>query len=210
MTGTGVRGRFITFEGIDGAGKSSQIAAVVALLERRGLAVLQTREPGGTPLGERLRELLLHEPMHLETEALLMFAARREHLAARIVPALASGQWVVSDRFTDATYAYQVGGRGLDPAKFAALEAWVHPRLQPDLTLVFDLPPEVAARRVAGSGERPDRFEREQRDFFERVRAAYLERARSAPERIRVIAADRAPEVIRVEVASLVDERFFQ
>jgi dTMP kinase len=210
LTAPGASARFITFEGIDGAGKSSQIAALIALLESRGLAVDQTREPGGTALGERLRELLLHEPMHLETEAMLMFAARREHLAARILPALAAGRWVVSDRFSDATYAYQVGGRGLDAAKFAALEAWVHPGFQPDLTLVFDLPPEVAAARVANGGGRPDRFEREQRDFFERVRQAYLERARSAPGRIRVIDADRAPELIRAEIEAIVAERWFR
>ncbi len=209
MKGSAGRGCFITFEGIDGAGKSSRIAEVVAGLSRRGLAVEQTREPGGTPLGERLRELLLHEAMDLETEAMLMFAARREHLAARIHPALAAGRWVVSDRFSDATYAYQVGGRGLDPAKFAALEQWVHPGFQPDLTLLFDLSPEIAAARVAGTGNRPDRFEREQRDFFERVRMAYLERARSAPQRIRVIDADRPPEAIRAEIEAAVAERFF-
>lgn len=201
------RGRFITFEGIDGAGKSTQIAAVVALLQARGLRVEQTREPGGTPLGERLRELVLHEPMNLETEAMLMFAGRREHLAARIVPALEAGTWVVCDRFTDATYAYQVGGRGLDPAKFAALEQWVHPGLQPDLTLVFDLDPAIAASRVASTGVAPDRFEREQSAFFARVRNAYLERAQAAPQRICVIAADRSPEVIRAEVEAVVAER---
>jgi dTMP kinase len=210
LTDTHARGCFITFEGIDGAGKSSQIAALVTLLRSRGLVVDQTREPGGTALGEKLRELLLHEPMHLETEAMLMFAARREHLAARIEPALAAGKWVVSDRFTDATYAYQVGGRGLDAAKFAALENWVHPGLQPDLTLVFDLAPEIAAARVANTGANPDRFEREQRDFFERVRAAYLERARMAPERIRVVAADRPPERIRAEIETIVAERWFR
>lgn len=203
-------GRFVTFEGIDGAGKSTQIAAVVALLAARGLSVVQTREPGGTALGERLRELLLHEAMHLETEAMLMFAARREHLAARIRPALEQGAWVVCDRFSDATYAYQVGGRGLAPEKFAALEAWVHPGFQPDLTLLFDLAPEIAAARVAGTGNAPDRFEREQRDFFERVRGAYLERARRAPERIRVIAADRPPAEIRAEVEAIVTERWFR
>jgi dTMP kinase len=203
------KARFITFEGIDGAGKSSQIAAVVELLRARGVVVEQTREPGGTPLGERLRELLLHEPMHLDTEAMLMFAARREHLAARIQPALAAGRWVVSDRFTDATYAYQVGGRGLDEVRFDALERWVHADFQPDLTLLFDLPPEVAAARVAHTGEAPDRFEREQRDFFERVREAYLRRARRHPERLRVIDANRAPEVIRAEVEAVVLERCF-
>ena len=194
------RGRFLTFEGIDGAGKSSQIAAVVEHLRGRGLSVVQSREPGGTPLGEKLRELLLHEAMNLETEAMLMFAARREHLAALIEPALAAGQWVVSDRFSDATYAYQVGGRGLDAAKFDALEQWVHPRLQPDLTFLFDLDPATAAARLAGTGQAPDRFEREQRSFFERVRNAYLERARRAPSRILVIDASGAPEAICEQV----------
>jgi dTMP kinase len=204
------RGRFITFEGIDGAGKSSQIAAVVALLQAAGVDVEQTREPGGTALGERLRELLLHESMHLETEAMLMFAARREHLAARIGPALEHGRWVVCDRFSDATFAYQVGGRGLDSDKFDALEAWVHPGLQPDLTLLFDLDPAIAAARVASTGADPDRFEREQRDFFERVREAYLERARRAPQRICVIDAGRTPEMIRASIEGIVRERFFR
>lgn len=202
------KARFITFEGIDGAGKSSQIDAAVSLLRAHGIVVEQTREPGGTPLGERLRELLLHESMHRETEAMLMFAARREHLAARILPALAAGRWVVSDRFTDATYAYQVGGRGLDEARFAALEQWVHADFQPDLTLLFDLPPRVAASRLAGSGAAPDRFEREQYDFFERVRAAYLLRAQRHPERIRVIDAHRSPEEVRAEVETIVKARF--
>jgi dTMP kinase len=207
VSAASARGRFITFEGIDGAGKSTQIAAVVAQLVARGIVVEQSREPGGTPLGERLRELLLREPMHLETEAMLMFAARREHLAVRILPALEAGRWVVCDRFTDATYAYQVGGRGLDAARFAALEAWVHPGLQPDLTLVFDLEPAVAASRLASTGVAPDRFEREQRDFFERVRNAYLERAKAAPQRICVIDADREPAAIRTEVEAIVAER---
>ena len=198
------RGRFISFEGIDGAGKSSQIAATLALLQARGIVVEQSREPGGTPVGERLRELLLHEPMDLETEAMLMFAARREHLAARIEPALAAGRWVVCDRFSDATFAYQVGGRGLARAKFDVLEAWVHPGFQPDLTLLFDLPPEIAAARVASTGADPDRFEREQRDFFVRVREAYLDRARLAPHRIRVLDATGAPELIRADIEGIV------
>ena len=194
------RGRFLTFEGIDGAGKSSQIAAVVDRLRDRRIEVVQSREPGGTPLGEKLRELLMHEPMHLETEALLMFAARREHLAGLIEPALAAGKWVVSDRFSDATYAYQVGGRGLDPEKFATLEQWVHPRLQPDLTFLFDLDPATAAGRLEGTGQAPDRFEREKRDFFVRVRNAYLERAGTDPARIRIIDAAGSPEQIREQV----------
>lgn len=210
MNSSNRRGRFITFEGIDGAGKSSQIAALVKLIESHGIEVEQTREPGGTDLGERLRALLLHEPMHLETEAMLMFAARREHLAARIMPALEAGRWVVSDRFSDATYAYQVGGRGLDEARFDTLEEWVHPGFQPDLTLLFDLPAEVAAARVANTGEAPDRFEREQRSFFERVRAAYLMRASRAPERVCVIAADREPGEIRAEIEFICTERWFK
>lgn len=210
MNSSNRRGRFITFEGIDGAGKSSQIAALVKLIESHGIEVEQTREPGGTDLGERLRALLLHEPMHLETEAMLMFAARREHLAARIIPALEAGRWVVSDRFSDATYAYQVGGRGLDEARFDTLEEWVHPGFQPDLTLLFDLPAEVAAARVANTGEAPDRFEREQRSFFERVRAAYLMRASRAPERVCVIAADREPGEIRAEIEFICTERWFK
>ncbi|MBL8447282.1 MAG: dTMP kinase [Zoogloeaceae bacterium] len=188
--------KFITFEGIDGAGKSSQIEGLVRYLAGRGCEVVQTREPGGTPLGERLRELVLHEAMDLETEALLMFAARREHLAQRILPALAAGKWVVCDRFSDATYAYQVGGRGLAEEKFRTLEAWVHPGFQPDRTFLFDLPAKVAASRVARATDRPDRFEREQAEFFERVRAAYLGRADADPGRFCVIAADRSRETI--------------
>jgi dTMP kinase len=205
-----VKSRFITFEGIDGAGKSSQIAAAVALIESRGIPVVQTREPGGTPLGEKLRELLLHESMHLETEAMLMFAARREHLAALIEPSLAAGKWVVSDRFTDATYAYQVGGRGLDEVRFSALENWVHPHLQPDLTLIFDLDPAVAARRLAGTGNAPDRFEREKADFFERVRNAYLRRAAADPCRVKVIDASQTPDEIRKELQEILLESCFQ
>lgn len=197
------RGKFITFEGLDGAGKSSHIEAVAGLLRDRGLEVVATREPGGTPLGEKLRGLLLAEPMHLETEALLMFAARREHLAEVIEPALARGAWVVCDRFSDATWAYQGGGRGLDRAKFAALEAWVHGHLQPDLTLLFDLPWEVAAQRIGGSREL-DRFEREKADFHERVRRAYLDRAAAAPERMRVIDANQPLADIRKLVEKIV------
>ena len=202
--------RFITFEGIDGAGKSTLIAAVVEGLRARGLSVDQTREPGGTPLAEKLRALALHEPMHLETEALVMFAARREHLAARIEPALAAGRWVVSDRFSDATYAYQVGGRGLDAAKFAVLERWVHPDRQPDLTILFDLDPAIAAARMAASRTEGDRFEREQGEFFARVRGAYLERARCCASRFHVVDASRSPDAIRAELAAVIDSRFFR
>jgi dTMP kinase len=196
------RGKFITFEGIDGAGKSTHIAAVVALLRNRGLNVVSTREPGGTPLGERLRELLLHEAMHLETEAMLMFAARREHLAQVIEPALARGDWVVCDRFSDSTFAYQGGGRGLDRNKLAELELWVQGGLQPDLTFLFDLPPQVAGERIAAQGRQLDRFEQERAEFHARVRQAYLERAASAPQRIQVIEAERDP----VNIKKLVEQ----
>jgi dTMP kinase len=182
-----MRGKFITLEGIDGAGKSTHHAWLIDFLKRQGKEVVATREPGGTPLGEKLRALLLSEPMHIETEALLMFAARREHLDKLIQPALAAGKWVVSDRFADASYAYQGGGRGLAPEKIMALESWVQAGFQPDLTLVFDLPTEVACERLAKTGNAPDRFEKETQDFFERVRDTYLQRAGAEPGRIKVI-----------------------
>ena len=179
-------GKFITFEGIDGAGKSTHIGHVANRLRQRGLTVCTTREPGGTPLGERLRELLLHEKMHLETETLLMFAARREHLAQLIEPALARGEWVISDRFSDASFAYQGGGRGLPMDKLQVLEQWVHPHRQPDLTLLFDVPLEVARARLDAS-RALDRFEQEKAEFFAATRAAYLQRAEAFPQRFRVI-----------------------
>jgi dTMP kinase len=181
-----VRGKFITFEGIDGAGKSTHLAHVADLLASRGKTVVVTREPGGTSLGEKLRELLLHQKMHLETEALLMFAARREHLAQVIEPALARGEWVISDRFTDASFAYQGGGRKLDLQKLAVLEEWVHPHLQPDLTFLFDVPLEVARARLDASREL-DKFEQEKADFFAATRAGYLRRAAEFPARFQVI-----------------------
>jgi dTMP kinase len=180
------RGRFITFEGLDGAGKSTHIAATAERLRARGVEVVVTREPGGTPLGERLRELVLSEAMHLETETLLMFAARREHIARVIEPAILRGAWVVCDRFTDATRAYQGGGRGVDAGKIEALANWVHPDIRPDLTFLFDLPPEVARARI--SGQRTlDRFELEKADFHLRVRQRYLEFAYAEPGRFRII-----------------------
>ena len=162
--------------------------------------MVATREPGGTPLGEKLRELLLHEPMHLETEALLMFAARREHLAQVIEPALDRGDWVVCDRFSDATYAYQGGGRGLDKTKFLELERWVHGHLQPDLTFLFDLPPDVAGERIARDGRQLDKFEKEVAEFHVRVRNAYLERAALDSSRIVVINAGQPIGEIKKEV----------
>jgi len=181
------RGKFITLEGVDGAGKSTHLSWLVNHLRSLGHTVVQTREPGGTPLGEKLRELLLHEPMHLETEALLMFAARREHLELVIKPAIMRGDWVVCDRFTDASFAYQGGGRGLSIEKLDKLENWVQEGLQPDLTLLFDLPIDVASQRMAGAARQLDRFEQEKTDFHERVRAAYLARAAQMPGRVKVI-----------------------
>lgn len=199
-----MKGKFITFEGIDGAGKSSHVEWLAEWLRGRGLVVHVTREPGGTELGEKLRTLLLNEPMHLETETLLMFAARREHLARLIEPALGRGEWVVCDRFSDATFAYQGGGRGLDRAKFLALEHWVHEHVQPNLTLLFDLPLDVARERIALASRVLDRFEQERADFHERVRQAYLERAHQNPSRIQVVDANNSLENIRKSLEQIV------
>jgi dTMP kinase len=185
-----VRGRFITFEGIDGAGKTTHLAWFRQRLDDKiaatGRSVVITREPGGTKLGESLRDLLLNQPMDLETEALLMFALRRQHLAEVIEPALARGDWVLSDRFTDATFAYQGGGRGLPRDKLEALERWVQGGFQPDLTLLFDIPPDTASERRSSARE-PDRFESESDAFFTRTRAEYLRRAEEAPYRFAII-----------------------
>ena len=199
------RGRFITFEGIDGAGKSTHIGWVAALLASSGKAVVSTREPGGTALGEKLRDLLLHEKMHLETEALLMFASRREHIAQVIEPALRRGDWVLSDRFTDASFAYQGGGRGMDRARMETLEQWVHPHLQPDLTLLFDVPLEVARERLDAS-RTLDKFEQEQADFFARCRNEYLRRAAQFPERIVVVDSTRAIDEVRATLGSALEK----
>ncbi|ARP76677.1 dTMP kinase [Bordetella genomosp. 6] len=199
------RGRFITLEGVDGAGKSTHTAWMVQALRALGLTVLATREPGGTPVGEKLRELLLSEPMTLETETLLMFAARCEHVREVIAPALARGEWVVCDRFTDASYAYQGGGRQLGAARVAVLEQWVHPDLQPDRTWLFDVPLDVARARLARSRQL-DRFEREEDAFFERTRAAYHERARASDGRIRIIDSSRPLEVVRAQLDGEVRE----
>jgi len=199
-----MQGKFITFEGIDGAGKSTHIGFVTDFLAGRGKTVVASREPGGTPLGEKLRDLLLHETMHLETEALLMFASRREHIAQVIAPKLAMGQWVLSDRFTDASFAYQSGGRGLAREKMEALEAWVHPALQPDLTLLFDVPLEVARERLDAT-RTLDKFEREQGEFFARCRAEYLRRAAQFPERFVVVDSTRSIEAIQRELAAVLE-----
>jgi len=196
-------GKFITFEGIDGAGKSTHLAYVADLLRARGRQVVVTREPGGTPLGEKLRELLLREKMHLETEALLMFASRREHLAQVIEPALQRGEWVISDRFTDATFAYQGGGRKLPLDKLETLERWVHPHLQPDLTLLFDVPLDVARARLDATREL-DKFEQEKADFFAATRNEYLRRAAAHPVRFRVLDSTRAIAEIQRELEQII------
>jgi len=198
-------GKFITLEGIDGAGKSTQLAWIVELLQQAGLQPVVTREPGGTALGERLRALLLDKSMamHAETETLLMFAARREHLDKVILPALQQGQWVISDRFTDASFAYQGGGRGLDNAKLEILEQWVQGELQPDLTLYFDVPVEVGQQRVSQI-KNADRFEQEQAGFFQRVRNAYLDRARQFPDRIQIIDSSRSLAEVKAAVEQTV------
>ena len=193
--------RFITLEGIDGAGKSSHLKFIGSWLDSHGIDAVFTREPGGTGLGEKLRELLLSPStrVSLESETLLMFASRQEHIVQVIAPALSCGRWVVSDRFTDASFAYQGGGRGLAFERIRVLEDWVQQGLQPDLTFLFDVPPELAQSRMAASRQL-DRFEREQADFHRRVREAYLERARENP-RFCVLDSSRSLEAIRVDIA---------
>ena len=196
--------RFITFEGVDGAGKSTHLAWFAETLAARcGGEVVLTREPGGTPLGEALRALVLHQPMHLETEALLMFAARRQHLVDVIEPALARGAWVVCDRFTDATFAYQGGGRGLAADRIGALRDWVHPDVKPALTVLFDLAPEIARARLDATRDK-DRFEQEAGDFFVRVRSAYLRMAGEEPARFRLIDGAKSIADIRVQLEDII------
>ena len=197
------RGKFITFEGIDGAGKSTHIQFVGDLIKARGQELVSSREPGGTPLGEKLRELWLHEAMHVETETLLVFASRREHIAQVIQPALERGAWVISDRFTDASFAYQGGGRGLPREKLEIMAHWVHADLEPDLTILFDVPLEVARARLDATRDL-DRFEREKADFFFATRNEYLRRAAEFPQRFRVIDSTRSIEDIQRELADIV------
>ena len=200
-----MRGRFITFEGIDGAGKSTQIDVIEATLKARGLEVIRTREPGGTPLGEVIRKELLSVSMDPATETLLFFASRAEHIAQIIKPALNRGAWVLSDRFTDATYAYQVGGRGFPAHKVEELERWTQGDLQPDRTVLFDIDPKVAAQRVA-QARSMDRFEKESLDFFTRVRNAYLTRAKESPERFLIVNStqnkESVSEILRKEFST--------
>jgi dTMP kinase len=199
-----VTGRLITFEGIDGAGKSTHIEAIAQRLREAGTNVLCTREPGGTPLAEHLRELVLHEAMDALTETLLVFAARRNHLQHVIEPALARGETVLCDRFTDATFAYQGGGRGVEISVLASLEQWVQGRLQPKLTLWFDLPAQMAALRRA-QARAADRFEQEDLEFFERVRAAYLARMNAAPARFVRIDAALDRDAVRRQIDHALD-----
>lgn len=199
------RGLFLTLEGVDGAGKSTHVQWLLDQLTERGIQVVCTREPGGTELGEKLRALLLHQAMSLECETLLMFAARAEHLQAVIEPALQAGQWVVCDRFTDATFAYQGGGRELGVERIAALEHWVHPELQPDCTWLFDVPLAVARERLDRTREQ-DRFEQEADAFFERTRAVYLARAQREPARIQRIDATQTIAQIRQHLSQQLDQ----
>lgn len=201
-------GRFITLEGGEGVGKSSNLECIRRHLETAGKTVLVTREPGGTPLGEEIRALLLghrQEDMSVDTELLLLFAARAQHLATVIRPALAEGRWVLCDRFTDATYAYQGGGRGIDPQRIATLEQWVQGELRPDLTLLLDAPVTVGLARVQGRAGEADRFEREESAFFERVRASYLEQARRFPARYRIIDATQPLDAVQADLRRTLD-----
>lgn len=194
--------KFITFEGVDGAGKSTHLSWFAEALRQRGQDVVVTREPGGTALGEQLREILLHQTMGMDTEALLMFAARAEHIEQVISPALLAGKVVLSDRFSDASFAYQGSGRGMDWEKLKQLEAWVHNDLQPDLTLFFDVPVDVARLRLA-SNATPDRFEQEHGDFFERVRAGYHRRVQENPQRYAVIDAAQPLEKVTAQLGAI-------
>jgi len=202
-----VRGKFITFEGIDGAGKTTHLDWFRQRLDGNiaasGRHVVMTREPGGTPLGETLRGILLDQPMDLETEALLMFAARREHLAQVIEPALARGDWVLSDRFSDATFAYQGGGRGLPRDKLEALERWVQGGFHPDLTVLFDVPTATASERRSAA-RAPDKFESESEAFFERTRAEYLRRAAESPERFVIVDSTQPIDAIRKRLEDVI------
>ena len=198
-----LKGKFITLEGLDGTGKSTNLPSIASQLRTHHHEVVITREPGGTPLGEKLRELLLKDTMHPETETLLLFAARREHLDKVILPALRRGAWVISDRFSDASFAYQAGGRGVSSDKLEILEQWVLQRVQPDLTLLFDAPIAVCKQRLS-SNARFDRFEREQEIFFENVRAAYLKRATRYPKRFRVIDATQSLERVQKQLQDII------
>lgn len=206
MTRSGPQGCLVTVEGIDGAGKSSHIAAIAQRWRDQGLDVLCTREPGGTPLAESLREAVLHQPMDALTEALLVFAARRDHLVQVMEPALARGAVVLCDRFTDATFAYQGAGRGFDTAVLTQLATWVQQGREPDLTLWFDLPPEIAAARRAAA-RTPDRFEREALDFFTRVARGYHDRFAATPQRVLRLDASVSLDEVRTQIMTSLEQR---
>lgn len=212
MAGTG-RGRFITVEGIEGVGKSTNMALLEEQLRAAGIDVVVTREPGGTALGEEIRALLLghrHGGMAHDTELLLMFAARAEHLSEVIRPALEQGRWVLCDRFTDATYAYQGGGRGVAMARIAELESWVQATLRPDLTILLDVPVETGLERAAGRGEGADRFEQEQQAFFDKVRNCYLNLATRQPLRFRVVDASRSLAEVQQQLTTIMQQYLAQ
>lgn len=196
-----MQGRFITIEGIDGAGKSTQTEALLKLLKHRGADVLHTREPGGTPLAEKIRAMLLSDEMSPDAETLLFFAARADHVEHVVKPALAAGRWVVSDRFTDATYAYQAGGKGFPGEKIEALERWTLGGFEPDLTILFHIDPAIAAARLRARAGAQDRFEAMGEDFFRRVQDAYLRRAAARPERFLIVDASGSPEAVTAEIA---------
>ncbi|MBU6468545.1 MAG: dTMP kinase [Betaproteobacteria bacterium] len=198
--------RFITLEGIDGAGKSTHIQGIANWITDHGFDLVTTREPGGTVIGEQLRELVLHQKMDVISETLLMFAARNEHIKQVIEPALESGKWVLSDRFTDASFAYQGGGRGVSWQTLNTLANWVEART-PDLTLLFDIDPDIAKQRVAQSTPEPDRFEQERDSFFMRVREAYLQRAKEHPERIVIVNSATDLAQLKSNVITILNER---
>lgn len=206
-------GKFITLEGTEGAGKSTNLNFIKTWLTEQGVEVMTTREPGGTDIGEAVRDLLLNQAyteMHADTELLLMFASRAQHLQEKILPALAAGKWVISDRFTDASYAYQGGARGMGFERIADIERWVQQGVQPDTTFLFDLPIEIGMARVASRGNETDRFEQEKHDFFKKVRDAYLMRANQTPARYEILDASKSLEAVQAAIVnrlkSLIDE----
>lgn len=203
---TDLVGRFISVEGIDGAGKTTHVNALQARWQQQGRDLVRTREPGGTDLAEALRELVLHQSMDALTETLLVFAARRDHLRQVIEPALSRGAWVLCDRFTDATFAYQGAGRGFDLGVLSTLETWVQKGRQPDLTLIFDVDPAVAAQRLSAA-RAPDRFESQDHAFFSRVRQGYMDRMAQSPERFAVVDASRSPDEVGAQVQSIFEQR---
>jgi len=201
------RGKFITIDGVEGAGKSTQIEFICEYLKAKGVNVILTREPGGTDIGEKIRTLLLSNStgkMHADTELMLMFAARNEHIQNKIMPALKQGDWVLSDRFTDASYAYQGGGRGLDVSRIAQLEQWVLQDFTPDMTLLLDVPVEIGMSRVESRGKK-DRIELEATDFFNRVRQAYIDRSEQFPERIKLIDSSQTVEHTKQQIKVILD-----